>query len=220
MYSIVDPKYLKQIPIKKYFAINMLRKTWIPILHKIYNLSQSIWLGDIIKYSLDNIEKGKVRFVPHVNLFNLMSLQVDEVVLREPEAAEPNTLAKLSQTFSVLDRLYVVQVETFLPFNIIQIVPDALVKSSILQEITVQLRLIRQQLRNSLKYLNEFLFGRGNDLSQQILVDSSQLEPKYPYQPSDLQYLIFIFITIFQDKLHQQSTYMYILQKIVILNSN
>ena len=110
----------------------MLWKAWIPILHKIYNLSSSIWLGDIIKYSLNYVEKGKVRFVPHVNLLNLMSLQVDEVMLREPKTTEPNTLTKLSQAFSVLDRLNVVQVETFLPFDVIQIVPDTLVETSIL----------------------------------------------------------------------------------------
>ena len=67
-----------------------------------------------------------------MNLLNLMSLQVDEVMLREPETTEPNTLTKLSQAFSVLDRLNVVQVETFLPFDVIQIVPDTLVESSIL----------------------------------------------------------------------------------------
>ena len=61
-----------------------------------------------------------------------MSLQVDEVMLREPKTTEPNTLTKLSQAFSVLDRLNVVQVETFLPFDVIQIVPDTLVESSIL----------------------------------------------------------------------------------------
>ena len=137
---------------------------------------QSLFVSDVLKYFRDEKIENSIWIVLSIDFRDLFTRFACHIMECKWVSSEPERIWNLGNHFTIIDGTDGFNLKVSIPFRSADFFPNTLIQRGIIT--IAENMFVRQDLREILNELNEWAFGSGNDILNQLFVNDPENEPK------------------------------------------